>query len=209
MWRIEFYKDKVRLIISIVLACISVSAAIFPLIQFYEDVQWWVVISITLSAMFAIGALALVIMQSDAPTRVYKVEDKSGIRNYMFQWIQNGGRVAVWTRDMSWVDDDEMKRMLREKAESKELIICLQREIDNSAYLERYGADVATYGEAYSPASIFTIVNFERAGSRVAVGRRMGNFHIIQEYSADEHPAFHMAYDLVRLTRDQNHAREQ
>ena len=209
MWRIEFYKDKIRLVVSIIFSYASVSGAIIPLLQSHEDVPWWIVILITLSAILVIGTLVLVVIQSDAPTRVYKVEDKLGVRNYMFQWIQNGGRVAVWTRDMSWVDDDDMKQMLRQKAESQELIICLQREIDNSAHLEQYGAEVATYGASYSPASIFTIVNFGRNGSRVAVGRRMGNLHIIQEYSADEHPAFHMAYDLVRLTRDRNHVREQ
>ena len=131
------------------------------------------------------------------------MEDRAGIRDYMFRWIKNGGRVAIWTRDMSWVNDQEMKNMLRGKAEADELIVCLPRETTLSQWLGSAGAEVIAYGSLESPTSSFTIVNYDRNGSRVAVGRPEGSLHIIQEFSVSDAHVFQLANDLVRLVRQQ------
>ena len=160
--------------------------------------------------LFVFCALAIlsiaIVLRSDTPTRMYSIDDERGIRDYMFQWIDTGRRVAIWTRDMSWVNDDGMKQMLVRKAKSDELIVCHRRGIPASKLLKDNGAKVVTYGEDHSSASIFTIVNYESGGSRVAVGMRKGNQHVIQEYAEGEHPAFYMAKDLVKLVTDQNDA---
>ena len=44
---------------------------------------------------------------------------------------------------MSWVDD-EMKQLLRDKAKSGELIICLPKATDNTDSLKQNGAEVIT-----------------------------------------------------------------
>src|SRR5206468_672153 len=48
-----------------------------------------------------------------------------GIKRYMLNWIEHGGRVAIWTRDMSWAQNPETRRLLTEKARRNELILCL------------------------------------------------------------------------------------
>jgi len=101
---------------------------------------------------------------------------------------------------MSWVDD-QMRQLLNTKAENGELIICLPRHIGLTNDLWNRGAEVVAYGRLDSPSSRFTIIDYNRSGSRVAVGRRRGSLHVIEEFSADDHPAFHMALDLVRLVR--------
>ena len=67
------------------------------------------------------------------------------------------------------------------------------------------GAEVCVYGTNLleSPASRFTIIFFGRDGARVAVGRAVGDTHVIDEFNSGSHPAFHLAADLVALVRAQ------
>ncbi len=208
MWRVNVHKDKISILVSIIGAFASVASVTIPLLILPQNAPWWAIALIVVFVLLMLIAIILV-LKSETMVHVYQIEDQQGIRNYMFRWIRNGGRVAIWTRDMSWVNDEEMRQMLRDKAERRELIICLPEEIDKSTELEQRGAEVIAYDTWEAPATRFTIVNYEQEGSRVAVGRRHGNLHFIQEFSAGEHTAFHMAQDLVRLVREQNNTREQ
>ena len=87
---------------------------------------------------------------------------------------------------MSWASNERMKELLVRKAQRNELIICLPKDIEISNYLKGQGAEVIAYGTVDAPETRFTIVNFGRAGSRVAVGGPSGNLHIIQEFSSGE-----------------------
>ncbi len=206
MWRINAYRDRIFLIVSLVGTGASVAGLAIPFfIANLEGPKWVLVLFIVMLALM--GFLVFVALRSDTRTKVYKISDRLGIRDYMYRWIRNGQRVAIWTRDMSWVSDDEMKGMLREKARSSDLIVCVPEETDTLEYLKDEGAEIVVYHALSIPALTFTIVNFGHAGSRVAVGMRRGDNHVIQEFSAsDEHPAFHMAQDLVRLVRELNSA---
>jgi hypothetical protein len=134
---------------------------------------------------------------------VYAKSDTEGIKRYMHAWIEHGGRVAIWTRDMSWAQNPETRRLLTAKAHRNELILCLPELSEFTAELAEAGAEVCAYGATLleSPASRFTIVFFGRDGSRVAVGRAEGDTHVIDEFSAGGHPAFYLAADLVTIVR--------
>ncbi len=127
--------------------------------------------------------------------------EKNDIRDYMYRWIKNSGRTAIFTRDMSWVDDDEMRSLLKNKAEKDELIICMPRIIDKVKELQDKGAKVFEYKEiSYIPLSRFTITNFGRDDAKVAVGRRLAEKqHLIEEFSAGQHPYFQIANDLIQI----------
>ena len=212
MWRINFYKEKLLLLGSVIGSFGTVLSVTIPLLIASQIISWWMIVLIVTFVVLMVLAMTMVlivVLKSDTPTKVYKIEDKWRIRNYMFHWISIGGRVAIWTRDMSWVEDAEMNQLLRRKSEAKELIICLPRDNDKSNSLNKQGAEVFAYGGfSDSPGASFTIVNYDHPGSRVAVSMRRGNLHIIQEFSADDHPAFHMAQKLVGLVREQNRAGE-
>ena len=205
MWRFNLYRDRILPLFTIIGSLASVLAFVIPLLFSSEITSWWMIVLIVMFVILMLASIAL-ITKFGPTTRVYSVEDKLGIRNYMFRWIKNGRRVAIWTRDMSWVEDEEMELMLRHKAESQELIICLPTATDTSDVLKQSGAELLTYGTLDPPAASFTIVNYDREGSRVAVGRRMGNQHIIQEFSAGDNSTFHMARDLVKLARELSRA---
>ncbi|GFM87971.1 hypothetical protein PSCICO_33700 [Pseudomonas cichorii] len=135
--------------------------------------------------------------------RVFKQTDPDSIMNYMLHWIFYGGRVAIWTRDMSWAKDDKSKNLLREKARSGELIICLPAHTPLSQELEKEGADVYEYGAELlsDPSARFTIAYYGREGSKVAIGRARADEHVVEEFSSGSHPAFHLAYELVQIAK--------
>ena len=209
MWRINVPRDQIVLLVSTIGSFASVLGVIISLIFSSKNIFGWELVLIVAAVILFLlmVAAAIIVLKSDVPTRRYRFDDKVSIRNYLFNWIKSGRRVVIWTRDMSWVDDEEMTLMLRSKAQAQELIVCLPREIDKSDDLKKHGAEVFAYGTLDAPESRFTIVNYGQVGSRVAIGRRKDSLHIIQEFSgADEHPAFHMARDLVRLVQERENA---
>ena len=147
------------------------------------------------------------------------------INAYLYDWIDKGGRVVIFTRDMSWANDSvptwprlqrllshlpflritfrqkELKSLLIKKAQAGDLRICLPTMIPLAKELQQAGADVFCY-EALNylqPESRFTIINWGRMDMHVAVGRRVNNKHVIEEFSVGQHPVFSVAKDLVEI----------
>jgi len=141
-------------------------------------------------------------LSTSSGKRVYSLSDRPGIKNYMIYWIHNGGRVAIWSRDLSWVDGD-VEKLLVEKAKRNELIICLPVKTDLSDRLKNDGAEVYIYGVNYleDPSARFTIAFYGRDGSKVAVGRTKADKHVIEEFGSGDHPAFYLAHDLVKFAK--------
>ena len=169
-----------------------------------SELPWWATSTLIIAATLFVFFL---IMEWHAiqNTHVYAGSDVNGIRRYMHKWIQHGGRVAIWTRDMSWAENPETLALLREKAKRKELIICLPQSTDLTANLAAFGAEICAYGDEHleSPASRFTITHFGRDGSRVAIGHAVGESHVIHEFDLRNHPSFYVAADLVAFVRAQ------
>jgi hypothetical protein len=167
-----------------------------------KELPSWV-IAVLAVAMLSLGILIFLEFLDRRGRRVFGKDDVLGIQKYMHDWIEPGGRVAVWTRDMTWAQNQETRSLLINKARRKELILCLPELNELAKELSGAGAEVCAYGTRHleSPASRFTIAFFGRDGSRVAVGRADGDTHVIDEFSAGGHPAFHLATDLVALVR--------
>jgi hypothetical protein len=122
----------------------------------------------------------------------------------MFNWISKGNRVAIFTRDMTWTDTNDIKELLCKKAGNHELSIYLpeitQRIKPFIEELKNYGASIYTYPELdLIPESRFTIINKDRSDAQVAVGRNVKGKHTIEEYTIGEHPVFGIANDLTRV----------
>jgi hypothetical protein len=148
----------------------------------------------------------------------------SKINRFMHDWISTEGRVAVFSRDMSWVEGEvheswrervsrrarrdqrkTTRELLAEKAGRGELIVCMPTRNTLAAELEREGASVLTYADLdLVPQSRFTIVRHGRADAHVAIGRALGGKHVIETFGNGQHPAFGMAEDLVRFVERVN-----
>jgi hypothetical protein len=134
-----------------------------------------------------------------SPTRI-PLEQPKKIKAYMRRWLTSGGRAVIFTRDMSWADEQDVRNILFEKARRGELIICIQDMIQLATDLQQAGAQILPYVElGHVPRSRYTIIDFEKDGARVAVGGAVGKYHVIQEYRNGEHPFFSVAEDLVKI----------
>lgn len=127
-----------------------------------------------------------------------KKQDK--INEYMYNWIKQGENVAIFTRDLSWVQkNNRIKDLLIEKSGKNELNIYMPKKNELVHELEKNGAKIFEYGKYnYLPRSRFTIIHYNKHGSQVAIGGKIGKKHLIKEFGMDELP-YHLANDLINL----------
>ena len=180
----------------------SVLALFANFLPTIEEIPWWGIALLALAAFLA-GTLGILEMFERPQRRVFRKQDTAGVLKYMHEWIKHGGRVAIWSRDMSWANNEETKQLLKLKAQRHELLLFLPSANPLSRQLENSGAEVNYYGmtRLESPGSRFAITHYGRDGSSLAVGRARGDSHVIDEFHASDHPAYHIAADLVALAR--------
>ena len=65
-----------------------------------EALLWWGVVLVFLAVAFLVVFVVLELL-THRGRRVYDKNDAEGIKEYMHSWIEHGGRVAIWTRDLS------------------------------------------------------------------------------------------------------------
>ena len=185
------------LLFRIATVTIAVGAALPTLLELDEP-AWLPALPITLLSLA--GALVITLevcrWRANRPTRFASDE---AIRNFMFDWISQDGRVCIYTRDMSWAQhEDRIAELLTQKSERGELTLCLPQRIPLTDRLEADGARVYTYSNLdYAPVSRFTVVRGGREDAQVAIGRRINGVHTISTYSRGEHSAFALAEDLL------------
>ncbi len=194
--------ELIRKLVALVASFASVGGLLVAFLPSPRELPPWAV-ALLISAGFFLVVLVVLEFLDRRGRRIYARSDAEGIKRYMHNWIEHGGRVAIWTRDMSWAQNPETRGLLAEKARRNELILCLPELNALATELAGAGAEVCAYGARHleSPASRFTIAFFGRDGSRIAIGRAEGDTHVIDEFSAGEHPAFHLAEDLITLVR--------
>ncbi len=131
---------------------------------------------------------------------IHSTED--GVNTYLYDWIHNGGRTVIFTRDFTWANcNHKMVEMLRRKAERKELIICLYRETEMSRELSSLGAEVLVHGNE-NLRSRFVITNYGTNNPQITVGLRDNNKFINQRYSMknDSH-IYNIFVELFETTK--------
>lgn len=191
-----------RKIFGLVVLYISAYASILGLyisvVPNNNDRPWWHWVFLTVATLAVLILIAWDILDHiNSSPRSYK--DEESINNYMRNWVNSGGRVVIFSRDMSWASEINTKNILISKAERRELTICIESKSALTNELENAGARVIVYGYLHVPRSRFTIVDFEKEGARVAVGEKQHGVHVIQEYRNGEHPYFGVAEDLVKF----------
>lgn len=136
--------------------------------------------------------------------RIRSYKDESEIREYLWNWISKGGQVAIFTHDMSWASNEDIKKMLFNKAKMSELTIILPKQTALTRDLETSGANIFSYDSLdYVPQSRFTIIHKDRFDAQVAIGRKdkLNGKHVIEEFALGEHPVFAVANDLVEILK--------
>lgn len=148
------------------------------------------------------GFLLLLILEimdyrRDKPRRFKKDHQ---IVSYLERWIRREGRVAIFSRDMTWASDSQIRNLLISKAAKDDLSIYVPKVTDFVRELESEGAHVYCYPElGYVSKSRFTIVKQGRMDAEVAIGRNIHGVHVVDEFGAGDHPAYALAEDLTEI----------
>lgn len=119
---------------------------------------------------------------------------------YMKHWVLSGGQTVIFSRDMSWAGEDDIRNPLIEKAKRDELTVFVERPLPITDELVNNGARVFVYRNlGHVPSARFTIVDFGHDGARVAVGVMQDGNRIVEEYQRGHHPFYAVAEDMVRF----------
>ena len=191
----------------------SIGAGVTTFSAFYQfkdsTYKFPVYVSLSVLSLVIVSSVILLIIESQQNKPIEFELDERGkrkIRDFMYSWLRLHGRAVIFTRDMSWVDDAEMKNMLKDKASRSDLIICLpdKSRFPDAAEFERVGAQIIEYSNLnIVPDARFTIVNFNRGDAEVAVGQAIRvasgkKIHRIETYRNGENP-WMIANDLVKI----------
>src|SRR5437868_6896669 len=102
-------------IFTIICGYFTLLGAAFTIVPVGNEKGPWFWCLLTLGTV--LSAVALVATIIDYFVRRPKTMRSSRhINDYMFKWIQQGGKVAIFTRDMSWADERKVKDLLFSKA---------------------------------------------------------------------------------------------
>lgn len=198
--------DRWGNLIQRLLASVGSQASLLALVYVFkppEHFSGWAGFLAIVAALLALISIWLEVSsdrRAHKSRKTYSKEDAAGIKAYMRNWIGGSGQAVIWTRDLSWADDDKTKNLLKDKARNGNLTVCMPKMTDLGQALKDAGANVWIYGRPSfkTPASRFTIAHYGNGGSQVAIGRATGGIHVIEEIDANN-PALHMATDLAHL----------
>jgi hypothetical protein len=107
--------DLVRKLVALDASFASMAGLLLAFLPALKDLPSWAVAVLVVAVVAFITLVALEFTDRRG-RRVYAKDDTQGIKRYMHSWIEHGGRVAIWTRDMSWAQNPETHRLLTEKA---------------------------------------------------------------------------------------------
>ena len=121
--------------------------------------------------------------------RVQKHSSSKAVHAYLYDWIKNGGRTVVFTRDFTWADcNEKMLALLKEKAKNRELIVCLCRATDITDQLKELGAEIYIH-DIRELKSRFTIIHYGTNYPKVTVGSKDADGRFINEqYNMKDNP---------------------
>lgn len=130
--------------------------------------------------------------------------DDPKISIYLCEQLKKAGRVAIFSRDISWVaSGSEAEKLLLQKANSKELVLFVQTTTSIAQKLANTGAEVRTYQKfsGYKPKSRFTVLDYEKTGSRVLIGYPSNGEHLIDEFNDSDKAIVDLVETFVQLAQ--------
>jgi hypothetical protein len=126
---------------------------------------------------------------------------KSAIAEHLVKHISSSGRVAILSRDLTWVAaGSEAESLLVKKAENRELTVFVKSETPITSMLRSHGADIRCYLPAsFNPRSRFTILDYQNSGAHVMIGAPSGTKHVIKHYGIDDFEVVDLANDFMSV----------
>lgn len=182
---------------------VAVAGAVRLIVGFTQSGRetWQIVLALVVVLLGIIaGYFDVTESLSERPRLSVKHSDQTRINEYMFNLLRHGGRVLIFSNDLTWVrESQKIQKLLAVKAAHDEVTLILPKENEIMDSLRAKGARTYTYPEhGLVPKSRFTIVYYGTADQKVAVGRRRSGLHVINEYGSTD-LTFALAQDLVDI----------
>lgn len=127
------------------------------------------------------------------------------ITEYLCKFLGSGGRAAVFSRDLSWAASNSVGAkkaadILIDKSKCGELSAFVGNRNGFVDTLLQNNAVIHNYSSlGFTPASRFTIIDYGKAGSRLAIGLVDNGKHVIHEFGSSDLAVMALACDLVEL----------
>ena len=164
--------------------------------------SFWILLIVILSIIYIVFQIA-----SFGKNHIYTHKTETEVNNYLLNWLQQGSRTVIFTRDLTWGNAEGIKPELIKKAENKELIICLHKKTGITNTLEGLGAEIYVHNLNESQLkSRFTIIDYGKHNPKITVGTRDTLGHFINErYDMESNPnACHAFIELYELVQSQS-----
>jgi hypothetical protein len=181
-------------------ALVTLISFVFPFLG--NDNITFSIWQIVCLVILVVSLILSIIWDYYSKPKTYKNAEE--IKNYMFKWINNPGRTLIFTRDMSWTSDMDIKDLLKHKAKLGNLILCMPKKTNLACELEKDGAEIIEYSKLkYKPKSRFTMIHYGRTDTKMAIGRTGDNeIHYIKEVQSGLHTEYHLAEDLFEILKE-------
>ncbi|GAA5102520.1 hypothetical protein GCM10023210_43580 [Chryseobacterium ginsengisoli] len=191
---------KTLIILANISTLIGIFGFIIPFLKI-EDLHFTLLQKVFLGIIIIV-CISYIIYELCSSPKKYKNEDE--INKYMRDWVKKTGRTVIFTRDMSWANNQQIQNDLINKARSNDLIICLPKITSFTQRLKNEGAEIYTYDTLnFTPKSRFTFINYGSNSSKVAIGRKDDKHnHIITEYTTKDTIEYFLAEDLVNIIKN-------
>lgn len=175
--------------------------------------MFWQVIVIILLIIYGLLLLDSIRRLCAELKKVIVRPNETKVCDYLDKWIDDSGRLAIVSRDLSWVKD-KIKTKLINKAKNGELIVILPKNNEISRKLMDAGAEVRYYlygGESKKVdsnvlQSRFMIAGYE-ANPRMTIPKISIDQHINDEFSSGDHQT-HVSSDIVDIILKNTHKTE-
>jgi len=183
------------------------SAASILSLAFIPGIPSWGRGIITIFGILCLALLIYCEIKTDSINQIVCHSDVE-IRNAMMKIVKSQGKVCIMSRDLSWVNDEVTRCLLKKK---DNLLIFAQKETDLTKTLSNSGIKIRYYGNTnFEPQTRFTIIGYNRNSPQVAIAKTQYNVrkngkvnHKIYQTSSsgDERDMWinSLALDMIRL----------
>ena len=129
--------------------------------------------------------LVSIIRKTTHITVPFQLSEIQEINDNIEKWLINGGRCFILSRDLSWAENDQIRKCLLEKSKRHEIIVIMEKENEISKELMTNGADVRYYEKFnYEFRNRFIISHWGTEGAELTVPTKQDNMHINHIYNS-------------------------
>lgn len=154
-------RDKILELISFIGTVVSIISF------FFLEVEWSMAKIIMILALVVVLGMAVYFLFIKKDTKTYKSQEE--INEFMKNWIKTNGVVKIFSRDLSWLDD-EMYGVLQAKGE--DLYLYVEKENEKIKKILQMNPESKIYfyeDIGFTPSSRFTIIHANKDEKQIAI----------------------------------------